>query len=581
MARRSHVATSLRTAVWSRAHGGSTSTQASRRGSGRWSLCVAAAVAMGLRMLCMGPPGPAWVACRLMASPPKAAAFGSTAVTTIAAARRRFRAKAAGEVSLDSVPLSDDLKRALSEGFGYSTLTDVQAETIRPILRGDDMLVKARTGSGKTLAFLVPAVQRLLESSPPDRQAGAVDALVLSPVREIASQIYTNAEVLKQYCDGLGVVCMIGGVPTEQDLEALADVEQAKATLLVATPGRLQDHLNHTAGFKERFAATRLLVLDEADALTDEWFREKVEMILESVPPASDRQGMLLSSTFPESVTELTRLALKDTYTDVNTVLDEATPDQIEQSYALVPTEGMNQALWLAMQRAREESPDNFKVMVFTCTAALARYYAAAFRLTDFGEDKVFEIHSRKSQNFRKKETVRFAEARSGILFTSDASARGLDYPDITEVVQVGSADDRGQYIHRLGRTGRAGRAGRGVMILHDFEECCLQELGDMPLTKVDLKELVSSPSPTPEAWATSVQGAAEKAYFAWINHYNNVRREDLNMTSTEVAREALKLATVFGALDADGRPPVIEEHFLENMGLLGVSDPSLNILRN
>merc|ERR1712060_847287 len=115
-----------------------------------------------------------------------------------------------------------------------------------------------------------------------------------------------------------------------------------------------------------------VLVLDEADALMDGWFRSAVEDIFTVLPPAAQRQSMLFSATFPEAVTELTRFALRENYTDVNTVLDEVTPEQIDQSYTVAATEEMNEVLWAALQRAATENPEHFKVIVFLTSARVA-----------------------------------------------------------------------------------------------------------------------------------------------------------------------------------------------------------------
>jgi hypothetical protein len=202
--------------------------------------------------------------------------------------------------------------------------------------------------------------------------------------------------------------------------------------VLVATPGRLIDHLENS-GLAQKLQRIRTLVLDEADQLLEMGFRPAIERVLSFLP--RDRQTLLFSATMPQAVQQVAGLALKQQHSFIDTIGEEdsATNVQVEQSYALIPMEQQFAAIYNVLRRHAEETPDH-KVIVFFTTARLTQYMAA---LIDAAGLPVLEIHSRKSQSAREKASAQFRTARSAIMFSSDVSARGVDYPDVTLVLQV------------------------------------------------------------------------------------------------------------------------------------------------
>ncbi|OSX70405.1 hypothetical protein BU14_0766s0001 [Porphyra umbilicalis] len=411
-------------------------------------------------------------------------------------------------------------------------MTLIQAESIPVSLRGGDVLCKAKTGSGKTLAFLLPALHRALTDAPAGGGGGGggravVPVLVVSPTRELAQQIAAEAAVLlstTRAADGAGpaVQCVVGGTNVRADRAAL---RRRMPLVLVGTPGRLNDHLqSHETGLSAALRGLTSLVFDEADQLLDMGFRPAIEQLLAGLPPKGTRQTLLFSATMPKDVRSMVALALRPDYTTVDCVGEaEATNVHVTQAFAVVPIVHQLPALLAALRSARREHPDTFKVIVFFTTARMTQLAAALF--TDLGLP-VLEIHSRKSQGARAAVARTFAAGARMVLFTSDVSARGVDYDDVTHVIQVGCPSDAAQYVHRLGRTGRAGKAGAGLLLLADFEAPFLAALAALPVGRLPAgglpppADLQATAGEMAAAVAAMPDATAAAAYQAWLGFY-------------------------------------------------------------
>lgn len=378
-----------------------------------------------------------------------------------------------------SLQISEPSRRAVADVLKFNYLTEVQDKTLPVILQGADVLAKAKTGTGKTIGFLLPCVEALARNPPP---ANTISVLVLSPTRELASQIAKEADSLLSFHPFKSQV-VYGGTNINSDKKKF---ETKRCDILVATPGRLIDHLENTPGLAQRLASgLRALVLDEADQLLEMGFRPAIERILKFVP--RQRQTLLFSATMPQAVQQVAGLALRPDYTFVDTVGEErdATNIQVQQSWVSVP---LDQTLVAVYGIIRAAAVPGHKIIVFFTTARLTQYMAA---LVNASGVEVLEIHSRKSQSARDKASAAFRAAKEAILFTSDVSARGVDYPDVTLVLQVGQPSSREQYIHRLGRTARAGKAGQGVLLLAPYEGGFVaRELRELPITQASLPSI-------------------------------------------------------------------------------------------
>ncbi|CAK9060604.1 DEAD-box ATP-dependent RNA helicase 31 [Durusdinium trenchii] len=470
----------------------------------------------------------------------------------------------------DLLELSAEGKKAM-ESFGYERMTAVQRRSFGPILGGGELLARAKTGSGKTLSFLLPAVERIHRQLDGEVQPGGVVMLVLTSVRELSMQVAKEAEKLTSFYGSCRMVCMTGGVPWEEDLKSLD--EGQGAVLLVATPGRLQSHVAKTEGFAARLRRVRILVLDEVDQLASETFRAATLEIAAALPPCSERQGLFYSATVSDAVHGLVRQIGRGdglAFVDVIQSDEVVVPEHIDQYYSLVPTERMTECLWRFLQS--HAKPD-FKAVAIFMTGRIAAYYAEAFRKA--GTDlAVFEIHARRSQKQRTEESERFRAAERGVLFTSDVSSRGLDYPGVTHVVQMGAAHSKAEYIHRLGRCGRAGAKGHGLLLLHDFEEGFLEQLSDLEIMEEPLSQMTEDlPDFIKMPIAKNVKA---QAYYSRINHVMRNSTADL----LEIMREAHRFARSIGATDEEDRPPEITVENAQKMGVAEIQDVSVHMAK-
>ncbi|KAK6919997.1 Helicase, C-terminal [Dillenia turbinata] len=315
---------------------------------------------------------------------------------------------------------------------GYEKMTLVQEATLPVILRGKDVLAKAKTGTGKTVAFLLPSIEVVLQSPPPDRdqKRPSILVLVICPTRELASQAAAEANTLLKYHPSIGVQVVIGGTRLALEQKRL---QANPCQILVATPGRLRDHIENTAGFAARLKGIKVLVLDEADHLLDMGFRKEIERIIDAVP--KQRQTLLFSATVPDEVRQICHIALKRDYEFINTVQEgsEETHAQVRQSHLVAPLDKHFSRLYVLLKEHISDDVD-YKVLVF-CTTAMVTKLVANF----LGELNlnVREIHSRKPQSYRTRVSDEFRKSKGLILVTSDVSARGVDYPDVTLVIQV------------------------------------------------------------------------------------------------------------------------------------------------
>ncbi|KAK1948302.1 DEAD-box ATP-dependent RNA helicase 25 [Phytophthora citrophthora] len=468
------------------------------------------------------------------------------------------------DVLFASLDISDKTKRAIVEDLKYERLTNVQNETFPHILEGKDVLAKAKTGNGKTIAFLLPVIENMVKSG---RRSGAIPALAISPTRELALQIATEAKRLTRFHD-LNVTCFVGGANIRKDERALTS--SVPVDILVATPGRLVDHLKQNTGnIVNRLGKANVLILDEADRLLDMGFRPDVMRIIGHLP--SERQTLLFSATLPASTEELKKVALRKDYAFVDTI-DENEADtnvQTEQEYVVCK---MDEVIPMVESILEEHMKlPAYKVMLFFPTARSAQFMAQLFQAAGF--PGVLEIHSRKSQAVRTKTAEAFRRGKKVMMFSSDVSARGVDYPDVSLVLQVGLTD-RDQYIHRLGRTARAGMKGKGVLVLSEFETPLLDKLSDLPL-EPSTKHLPSSLEPSESRTLNVIQNlksydevekSAQQSYQAWLGFYNSHSKR-LKLRAVELVKLAAEYSRIVGLDEV----PKLEKRTLKKMNLLGV----------
>ncbi|KAG6909727.1 hypothetical protein DXG01_015715 [Tephrocybe rancida] len=351
------------------------------------------------------------------------------------------------------LPISDNTKKGLKKAF-FLNMTDIQAKSLPVSLKGKDVLGAARTGSGKTLAFLVPVLEILYR-----RKWGPADglgALIISPTRELAVQIF---EVLRsiggQHSFSAGLV--IGGKNLKDESERLS-----RMNILVATPGRLLQHMDQTVGF----AADNLqiLVLDEADRILDMGFSKTLSALLSHLPKS--RQTLLFSATQTESVSDLARLSLNN---PVSVGLEETahatTSKNLEQHYALCELDKKLDLLWSFIKTHLQS-----KVLVFMSSCKQVRFAFETFCKMHPGIS-LLQLHGKQKQTARIAMYNKFTSSSHAVLFATDIAARGLDFPAVDWVLQMDAPEDADTYIHRVGRTARYESKGKALLFLMPSEE--------------------------------------------------------------------------------------------------------------
>lgn len=378
--------------------------------------------------------------------------------------------------------------------MNITTMTDIQRLTINEGLDGTDIIAQARTGTGKTLAFLMPIVQRILRdprleersrhsrASPDD-----IRAIIISPTRELAEQIAVEANKIVSGT-AVKVQTAVGGTQKSFHLRRM---KEEGCHILVGTPGRIKDILSD--GYSNvSLNKIETFVLDEADRLLDIGFAPDIAEIQTYMPnrQSHPRQTMMFSATVPREVVSLVRQTLRPDFKFIRTVdPDEApTHERIPQKVAFL--RGMSNQMpvlvELALQaierhRADPENVLPFKAIVYfssTNEVALAAQVfnnlrdpaAGRFAPGPLDPAIIVEMHGKLDQSRRTANSQRFRLATSAIMFSSDVTARGMDFPNVSHVIQVGLPKNSDDYVHRIGRTGRAGKGGEGWLFIGDDE---------------------------------------------------------------------------------------------------------------
>ena len=480
--------------------------------------------------------------------------------------------------------LHPTLLQTVVEDLKFDHMMPVQAATLHELLEKHiDCLAQAKTGTGKTIAFLLPAIQSLINKR--RKPGSAISLLVISPTRELSLQIAKEAEQLLQRLPQYKVCVAIGGTNKNTEERKIL----AGCDILVATPGRLFDHLSEPR-IRGMLQNLDTLVLDEADRLLDMGFMNALKDIIQCLPDRAvvPRQGMLFSATIAPHVEKFAHLVLAPGYKFISTIPagESNTHEHVPQLLVTVPTfADVAPALVSAL---REECATTgiaqFKTIVFAPTAALADWYAALLKALPLPLPPVSVLHSRVSQSRRTAVTNAFRDASSGVLIATDVVARGMDFPNVTTVIQVGAPMDKESYIHRLGRTARAGRTGRAVFIVAQpesfFPTSILKEITFQSYRPVSPGAPSTTGASTTAAAVHTAAAALDadtknKTYRAWLGYYKTHARA-MRWKDADLVAQANAFADA--GLHADGVPPV-ERQTVGKMGLKGV--PGLNVVPN
>lgn len=370
-------------------------------------------------------------------------------------------------VSFASQPLSRATLQGL-ENNKYTTMTAIQSGSIPHALAGRDILGAAKTGSGKTLAFLIPLLELLFRQrwTPHD----GVGAIVLSPTRELAGQIFAVLRKIgQQHTFSLGLL-MGGRHKNKQNMDTNDFTREQQSipttNILICTPGRLLQHLEQTPYFN--VDSLQMLVLDEADRILDMGFRDQLVKILDYLPQGTARQTLLYSATQTKDVKHLATLSInRKTVEYVGVHDDEAmtTPDRLKQAYVLVPVEHKLNCLYSFLK-----SHLKCKTIVFFATCSQVRHAWDLFCRLRPGLS-VLAIHGKLSQTKRLQVYDKFTTTPYSVMFATDVASRGLDFPNVDWVVQNDAPEDYDMYVHRVGRTARFQQDGQALLLLDPIEE--------------------------------------------------------------------------------------------------------------
>ncbi|EAW24816.1 ATP-dependent RNA helicase HAS1 [Aspergillus fischeri NRRL 181] len=368
--------------------------------------------------------------------------------------------------------LTEKTLKAIND-MGFDTMTEIQRRTIPPLLAGRDVLGAAKTGSGKTLSFLIPAVEML--SALRFKPRNGTGVIVVSPTRELALQIFGVARELCQYhSQTYGIV--IGGANRRAEAEKL----MKGVNLLIATPGRLLDHLQNTQGFI--FKNLKTLVIDEADRILEVGFEDEMRQIVK-ILPSEERQTMLFSATQTTKVEDLARISLRPgpLYINVDHRKEHSTVEGLEQGYVICEADKRFLLLFSFLKRNLKK-----KIIVFFSSCNCVKYHAELLNYIDL---PVLELHGKQKQQKRTNTFFEFCNAKQGTLICTDVAARGLDIPAVDWIIQFDPPDDPRDYIHRVGRTARGANAkGRSLMFLQPSEVGFLKHLKEARVPVVEFE---------------------------------------------------------------------------------------------
>ncbi|KAI4605949.1 ATP-dependent RNA helicase [Alternaria metachromatica] len=378
----------------------------------------------------------------------------------------------ANPTRFDELNLSERTMTSI-KNMGFENMTEIQQKAIPPLLSGRDVLGAAKTGSGKTLAFLIPAIEMLSQLRFKPRNGTGV--IVVSPTRELALQIFGVArELMEPHSQTFGIC--IGGANRNAEAEKI----RKGLNLIIATPGRLLDHLHNTQGFV--FKNLRSLIIDEADRILEVGFEDEMRSIIKILP--TERQTMLFSATQTTKVEDLARISLKagPLYINVDHRAEHSTVQGLEQGYVLCDSDTRFRLLFSFLKKHQKK-----KVIVFLSSCASVDFYSELLNYIDL---PVLGLHGKLKQQARTNRFFEFVNAQSGTLICTDVAARGLDIPEVDWVIQFDPPDDPRDYIHRVGRTARgANGKGRSLMFLLPSEVGFLKLLKEnrVPLVEFEL----------------------------------------------------------------------------------------------
>lgn len=376
-------------------------------------------------------------------------------------------------VTFSDFGLHPDVLKAVTAA-GYTKPTPIQAKAIPVVMAGHDVMAAAQTGTGKTAGFALPIINALMpsasHSASPARHP--VRALIIAPTRELADQIHDNVKTYIQFTP-LRSAAVFGGVDMQPQTNAL----RAGVEILIATPGRLLDHVQQKS---VNLSQVQLLVLDEADRMLDMGFLPDIQRIINLLNPR--RQNLMFSATFSDEIRKLAKRFLNEPKL-IEVARPNTLAENVEQTVYHVPSEDLKRDAVGALIRERGIE----QVIVFSNTKIGAGRLARHLQKEGFLAEA---IHGDKSQQERLKTLDGFKAGEIKVLVATDVAARGLDIAELPAVINYDLPHSPEDYVHRIGRTGRAGASGMALSLMVDHDQKALAEIEKLTKRKLDVQEL-------------------------------------------------------------------------------------------
>ncbi|EFA08391.1 putative ATP-dependent RNA helicase DDX55 homolog-like Protein [Tribolium castaneum] len=447
------------------------------------------------------------------------------------------------------VKLHKEVQNAVKT-LNFPTMTPIQAAAIPQLLNKKDVVAEAVTGSGKTLAFLIPLLQILKQRD--KWKKAEIGALIISPTRELATQINQVLNQLLESISGITSLLLVGGNSVEEDLNNL---KCNGGNIIICTPGRFEDLLSRKSDFNLTLALKNLeiLILDEADRLLDYGFRKSLDVILSYLP--KQRRTGLFSATQTKQLQDLIRAGLRNpVLVSVSVKAEHSTPEKLENYYVVANNNNKLAALFAFLQ-----SRDVQKAMLFLPTCAVVDFWSETFPCV-FNDLPVLAIHGKMKEK-RKKIIERFKNSPKGLLLCTDVLARGIDIPEVDWVLQWDPPASASAFVHRVGRTARQGRQGSSLLFLLDTEESYvpfieknqrvkLDQLSDVSDTKMceNLRDILQNLQKTD-------RDLMEKAKRAFVSHVRAYSKYECSLLLRIKEFPFGQVATSYGLLQLPKMP--------------------------
>lgn len=398
-------------------------------------------------------------------------------------------------ILFNDMGLNANILKAI-ETLGFENPTPIQEKTIPFLLTSkNDMTAVAQTGTGKTAAYGLPVIQQI------DKNAKSVQALILSPTRELALQITADLNGFSKFEQNIKIAALYGGSDISKQIKQLED----GAGIVVGTPGRTLDLIKRK---KLKVDKIRWLVLDEADEMLSMGFKDELDAILENAP--AEKQTLLFSATMPEEIVAISKRYMNDTY-EISAGRKNSGAENVDHHYYLIHAKDR----YVALKRVVDINPNIYGI-IFCRTRSETKEIADKLMQDGYNADA---LHGDLSQAQRDFVMSRFRGRHLQILVATDVAARGLDVNDLTHVINYNLPDDPEIYIHRSGRTGRAGKKGISVVFIHLREKSKLRQ-SEKKINKEFIRKSVPSG-----------KEICEKQLFSLID-----KVEKVNVNETQIA---------------------------------------------